>query len=103
MSSLSDSLRPATHRVARRPCAALVAAFGLAVLVAPAAMAQPPMQVARMAGGAACVALTFDDGPDVKLTPLVLATLEEKRVPATFFVLGYRAAAWPDLIAREYG
>jgi peptidoglycan/xylan/chitin deacetylase (PgdA/CDA1 family) len=55
-----------------------------------------------MAGGAACVALTFDDGPDIKLTPQLLTTLEEKGVPATFFVLGNRAATWPDLVAREY-
>ena len=66
------------------------------------AVAQSPLQVARMSGGAACVALTFDDGPDIKLTPQLLATLEEKGVPATFFVLGNRAATWPDLVAREY-
>jgi peptidoglycan/xylan/chitin deacetylase (PgdA/CDA1 family) len=77
-----------------------LAALGLAVLSS-VATAQP-LQVARMAGGAPCVALTFDDGPDVNLTPRLLATLEEKGVPATFFVLGYRAAAWPDLVAREY-
>jgi peptidoglycan/xylan/chitin deacetylase (PgdA/CDA1 family) len=33
-------------------------------------------------------ALTFDDGPDVTLSPLVLDKLEEHEVPATFFVIG---------------
>ncbi len=33
-------------------------------------------------------ALTFDDGPDVTLTPLVLDKLEKHGVVATFFVIG---------------
>lgn len=32
--------------------------------------------------------LTFDDGPSAKVTPRVLATLKEKNVKATFFVVG---------------
>lgn len=38
------------------------------------------------------VAFTFDDGPDIHSTPLVLDTLEEYGVPATFFVVGRRFA-----------
>ncbi|MEN8161130.1 MAG: efflux RND transporter periplasmic adaptor subunit, partial [Myxococcota bacterium] len=38
------------------------------------------------------VAFTFDDGPDPQTTPLILDTLEEHRVPATFFVVGRRFA-----------
>jgi peptidoglycan/xylan/chitin deacetylase (PgdA/CDA1 family) len=44
------------------------------------------------------VALTFDDGPDVETTPLVLEVLRAHEVPATFLVLGERLAdpdVWP--------
>jgi len=46
------------------------------------------------------VALTFDDGPDA-LTPRYLDLLDELGVPATFFVIGERAAQEPDVM-REY-
>ena len=46
------------------------------------------------------VALTFDDGPDATATPLILDTLAERGVPATFFVFGSRARAHPELVAR---
>jgi len=36
------------------------------------------------------VALTFDDGPSAANTPKLLKTLEEKKVPATFFVLAIK-------------
>jgi peptidoglycan/xylan/chitin deacetylase (PgdA/CDA1 family) len=48
----------------------------------------------------ACIALTFDDGPDPKATPAVLDVLEAEGVPATFFVVGERAAANPGLVTR---
>jgi peptidoglycan-N-acetylglucosamine deacetylase len=46
------------------------------------------------------VALTFDDGPDV-YTPQVLKVLRAYGVKATFFVMGDKAAARPDLIRAE--
>jgi peptidoglycan/xylan/chitin deacetylase (PgdA/CDA1 family) len=46
------------------------------------------------------VALTFDDGPDPRWTPHVLDVLAEYHVHATFFVIGYKAAKYPDLIRR---
>lgn len=46
------------------------------------------------------IALTFDDGPS-EYTEKLLDILKKKRVPATFFVLGSRANAYPDLIKRE--
>lgn len=48
----------------------------------------------------AVAALTFDDGPDPTWTPVVLDILKEKGVKATFFVLGGRTQAYPDLIKR---
>jgi peptidoglycan/xylan/chitin deacetylase (PgdA/CDA1 family) len=46
------------------------------------------------------VALTFDDGPNAQATPLILDTLGEKGVRATFFVLGSHAERWPELVRR---
>jgi peptidoglycan/xylan/chitin deacetylase (PgdA/CDA1 family) len=43
------------------------------------------------------VALTFDDGPDPASTPQFLDLLAAHRVRATFFVLGARLAAYPEL------
>ncbi|MCB0911104.1 MAG: polysaccharide deacetylase family protein [Propionibacteriaceae bacterium] len=46
-----------------------------------------------------CVALTFDDGP-VTGTAHLLNTLKRKGVHATFFTVGYNAAAHPELLRR---
>jgi peptidoglycan/xylan/chitin deacetylase (PgdA/CDA1 family) len=46
------------------------------------------------------VALTFDDGPD-ELTARYLDVLDDLGVPATFFVVGDRAADRPELV-RDY-
>ncbi|MFL5482517.1 MAG: polysaccharide deacetylase family protein [Gemmatimonadaceae bacterium] len=46
------------------------------------------------------VALTFDDGPNPDATPIILDTLREKGVRATFFVLGSHAERWPELVQR---
>jgi peptidoglycan/xylan/chitin deacetylase (PgdA/CDA1 family) len=46
------------------------------------------------------VALTFDDGPSV-YTRRILALLMRLHVPATFFVIGNQAEAYPDLIRLE--
>ncbi len=48
------------------------------------------------------IALTFDDGPDPQWTPKILSILEQKHVPATFFVTGVSADRSPDLLRREY-
>jgi len=45
-------------------------------------------------------ALTFDDGPDPAHTPRVLDILARERVPATFFLIGRRAARAPELARR---
>ena len=48
------------------------------------------------------LAITFDDGPDREFTPKVLDILREKKVPATFFVVGANAEGAPDLLRRIY-
>ncbi|MGI5524195.1 polysaccharide deacetylase family protein [Micromonospora sp. CA-259024] len=48
--------------------------------------------------GSPRLALTFDDGPDPRYTPQVLAMLREFDVRATFCVVGENAQNHPDLI-----
>ncbi|MEK3980774.1 polysaccharide deacetylase family protein [Psychrobacillus sp. FSL K6-2836] len=43
------------------------------------------------------VALTFDDGPDPKVTPKILATLAKYDAKATFFMLGSRVEFYPEI------
>jgi peptidoglycan-N-acetylglucosamine deacetylase len=49
------------------------------------------------------VALTFDDGPHPERTPRVLDLLRRHRIRATFFVVGERALAHPEIIERMVG
>jgi peptidoglycan/xylan/chitin deacetylase (PgdA/CDA1 family) len=46
------------------------------------------------------IALTFDDGPDPRMTPTVLDILKAKRVKATFFLQGQHVELYPDLVRR---
>lgn len=46
------------------------------------------------------VALTFDDGPDPEFTPRILEILDRHRARATFFMIGRRAEAHPELVAE---
>jgi peptidoglycan/xylan/chitin deacetylase (PgdA/CDA1 family) len=46
------------------------------------------------------VALTFDDGPDPEVTPQVLDTLARHDAHATFFVIGRKLGAQPELARR---
>lgn len=42
--------------------------------------------------------LTFDDGPHPIATPKILAALRERRLKATFFLLGSNCRKYPDLV-----
>jgi len=46
------------------------------------------------------VALTFDDGPNEPYTSLLLDTLADRAVPATFFQVGRCAERFPDTTRR---
>lgn len=48
------------------------------------------------------VFLTFDDGPNMSVTPFILDLLKKENIKATFFVLGSRVQYNPELIQREY-
>ena len=69
-----------------------------------AAVARDPSPDMATDGGAGTmgnrVALTFDDGPDPRTTPLILDTLRERGVRATFFVVGRQVAGNPGLLRR---
>jgi peptidoglycan/xylan/chitin deacetylase (PgdA/CDA1 family) len=71
-------------------------------LVRAAMSAALPRKLFMTAGPAAsgAVALTFDDGPHPDQTPAVLDRLAAHGARATFFVVGARAEAHPELVAR---
>jgi peptidoglycan/xylan/chitin deacetylase (PgdA/CDA1 family) len=48
--------------------------------------------------GARGVVLTFDDGPHPEWTPRVLRVLAEHRAIATFFLMGRKAEAHPEIV-----
>ncbi len=44
--------------------------------------------------------LTFDDGPDPELTPIILDILEREKIKAVFFVIGQKAEKHPEIVTR---
>jgi cellulose synthase/poly-beta-1,6-N-acetylglucosamine synthase-like glycosyltransferase/peptidoglycan/xylan/chitin deacetylase (PgdA/CDA1 family)/spore germination protein YaaH len=62
----------------------------------------PTPYVVQRTGGAnpKLLALTFDDGPDPKWTPQILAILEQYKVPGTFFVIGENGVANQKILQR---
>ena len=80
---------------------AALAAAGFTIHAAPALVIRRPFRqyFPRLtgAGKGGTVALTFDDGPDPRMTPALLDALSELSWPATFFMLGASASAHPDL------
>ncbi len=46
------------------------------------------------------IALTFDDGPQQKLTPRLLDLLAQHHIHVTFFVVGENAAEYPEILQR---
>ncbi|HEY1154732.1 MAG TPA: polysaccharide deacetylase family protein [Arthrobacter sp.] len=62
--------------------------------------ATPPAQRHINCDLVPCAALSYDDGPDAKTTPQLLAILKAKYAQATFFMTGSNATANPA-IARQ--
>jgi len=48
------------------------------------------------------IALTFDDGPDAYYTPQILDILKQYNIKATFFIIGVRAQAHPEIVHRIF-
>jgi peptidoglycan/xylan/chitin deacetylase (PgdA/CDA1 family) len=65
-----------------------------------APLARTPLlgTITRVSTRKPLVALTFDDGPDPASTPDVLTLLDRYDAKATFFMVGKRAAAHPDIV-----
>lgn len=62
------------------------------------ALAHPGALFLEGPADGARIALTFDDGPDAKYTPIVLSILRKHGVKATFFMRGRRVRRHPDLV-----
>ena len=82
--------------------AALDPAYKNGRKTAQALLGPPPVLLSLSSGNPKLkqVALTFDDGPSPSKTPALLDALEKAHAPATFFVVGTRAAAAPALLRR---
>ena len=105
-------------RTARRPSAhgwsataQLLVPFGLAAAahMVPSVVSLGQWLPIRALPGGLCrwrgsnvsgVALTFDDGPDPRTTPLVLDRLDRLSLAATFFCLGEQVVAHPELVSE---
>ncbi len=68
--------------------------LGSFIVVLPALAVEP---LRKLPTAEPVVALTFDDGPDPEYTPQILAILREKQVKATFFLIGMKVQAEPEL------
>ena len=59
-----------------------------------------PLDEVRWQALPGTVTLTFDDGPHPVYTPQVLEILRKNGIKATFFVMGWAAKKYPDLIKQ---
>jgi peptidoglycan-N-acetylglucosamine deacetylase len=59
--------------------------------------ARPPRVIWHGPRDGRSVALTFDDGPHPDVTPKLLEVLAAHGAVATFFLVGQRAARWPEI------
>lgn len=57
-----------------------------------------PVDCATMA----CIALTFDDGPDPLSTPAILEVLHRERVKGSFFLIGNRMSGNAGIVQRMH-
>ncbi len=72
----------------------------------PAETATPPAAAAPKTTFSQChvegpyVAMTFDDGPHAANTPRLLDMLKQRKIHATFFMVGQCVAEFPDIVKR---
>jgi peptidoglycan/xylan/chitin deacetylase (PgdA/CDA1 family) len=79
---------------------ALLASIGAGVFLAGSGLFAQPILAVTPARARNRLALTFDDGPDERHTRAVLDLLEARGHRGTFFVIGRRAEAAPELLAE---
>jgi cellulose synthase/poly-beta-1,6-N-acetylglucosamine synthase-like glycosyltransferase/spore germination protein YaaH/peptidoglycan/xylan/chitin deacetylase (PgdA/CDA1 family) len=61
-----------------------------------------PYRIARYGASDKKIAITFDDGPDPKWTPKIMAALDRYGVKGTFFLIGSQADKYSDLTKKIY-
>jgi peptidoglycan-N-acetylglucosamine deacetylase len=54
----------------------------------------------RLLGDASSIAQTFDDGPNPAITPELLDLLDRHQARASFFLIGRRVRAFPELVTE---
>jgi len=94
---LAPAADPVSVRVAGGPLEPRLSAVGRAARAA-AYRDHVPVPPRTDCAQHKCVALTFDDGPG-SFTAELVAILQQRAVPATFFVVGDRVRQSPDLLA----
>ncbi|MDD5200200.1 MAG: polysaccharide deacetylase family protein [Terrimicrobiaceae bacterium] len=67
---------------------------------APVPAAPKRLAYSSVPGAGRVIAMTFDDGPSPKLTPMLLDMLKQRGIKVTFFVVGQNAAEYPDILKR---
>lgn len=96
---LSAGARPLSVRLAGGPLLSRLSTAGLAARSAAQAHEVGKATPARTdCTKRKCVALTFDDGPG-SFTAELVALLQQRKAPATFFVVGNRIRQSSDLLA----
>lgn len=95
-------MAPYAHRmgVRRRLPIGAIALAACLVAGAGTARAQEDTASYRTEPRPGRVALTFDDGPNPKWTPVILDILDAYGVKATFFANGFRVVAFPEVAAE---
>ena len=66
----------------------------------PAAAEGPKITFSQCHVDGPYIAMTFDDGPHAANTPRLLDMLKQRKIKATFFVVGQCAAEYPDIMKR---
>ncbi len=66
----------------------------------PAAASAPKITFSQCHVEGPYIAMTFDDGPHGANTPRLLDMLKQRKIHATFFVVGQCAAEFPDIMKR---
>lgn len=81
----------------------LISGIVLAISILAVRWSETGEKTDHVSGTAGCVkeiALTFDDGPHPKWTPILLEGLKLRGIRATFFVIGESAQEYPELIQQ---
>jgi len=93
-----------SHRISGRILAENIAGPGMLRLVEQSMQAQARKtsvtEIAVKERKHPQAALTFDDGPDIRYTPLLLDGLKERNVRVSFFLLGEKVEQYPELVER---